>query len=67
MCTITLTSAQTANYIFLTVNITFKVHNVLKEQTAKTLQNITFERRLSEGFQDQRVLSAANFSDKHAA
>jgi hypothetical protein len=44
-----LTSAQTADYIFLTVNITFQVRNVLKEQAAKTLQNITFERRLSEG------------------
>ncbi len=53
-------------YIFLTVNITYKVRNVLKEQAAKTLLKFTFERRLSEeAFQDQRVLSAGNFSDKY--
>jgi hypothetical protein len=39
---------------------------VLKEQAAKTHLKFTFERRLSEeAFQDQRVLSAGNFSDKY--
>jgi hypothetical protein len=39
---------------------------VLKEKEAKTRLKFTFERRLSEGaFQDQRVLSAGNFSDKY--
>jgi hypothetical protein len=39
---------------------------VLKEKEAKTHLKSTFERRLSEGaFQDERVLSAGNFSDKY--
>jgi hypothetical protein len=39
---------------------------VLKEQAAKTLLKFTFEKQLSEGsFQDQRVLSADNFSHKY--
>jgi hypothetical protein len=46
-----LTSALTAHYTFLTVNITFKVRNVLKEQAAKN--------------SDQRVLSAGKFNDKY--